>query len=195
MPGLFGEKNVKWVTRIDLVTEETKGFYEQQGWGPNFVVPTVSRFTELGFDRPLTAGAPVTLRGTAFAGNRGVSGVEVSVDDGATWQPAQLEYSGSPLAWVLWRYDWRPDRPGSTAARPGRRWGRRAADRRAAVERPGGRHRISPRHGQGRGLSSGGDGALRELVLVRAPRRAGRCSGPCGHAPCPRLRISPPSMT
>ena len=112
VPGLFGEKNVKWVTRIDLVTEETKGFYEQQGWGPNFVVPTVSRFTEPGFDRPLTAGAPVTLRGTAFAGNRGVSGVEVSVDDGATWQPAQLEYSGSPLAWVLWRYDWRPDRPG-----------------------------------------------------------------------------------
>lgn len=41
-----------------------------------------------------------------------MSGVEVSVDDGATWQPAQLEYSGSPLAWVLWRYDWRPDRPG-----------------------------------------------------------------------------------
>ncbi|MDQ3152594.1 MAG: molybdopterin-dependent oxidoreductase [Actinomycetota bacterium] len=112
VPGLFGEKNVKWVTRIDLVTEETKGFYEQQGWGPSFVVPTVSRFTEPGFDRPLTAGAPVTLRGTAFAGNRGVSGVEVSVDDGAAWQPAQLEYSGSPLAWVLWRYEWRPDRPG-----------------------------------------------------------------------------------
>ncbi len=112
VPGLFGEKNVKWVTRIDLVTEETKGFYEQQGWGPSFVVPTQSRFTEPGFGRPLKAGAPVSLRGTAFAGNRGVGGVEVSVDDGATWQRAQLEYSSSPLAWVLWRYDWRPERPG-----------------------------------------------------------------------------------
>ncbi len=112
VPGLFGEKNVKWVTRIDLVTEETKGFYEQQGWGPSFVVPTQSRFTEPGFGRPLKVGAPVTLRGTAFAGNRGIGGVEVSVDDGATWRRAQLEYASSPLAWVLWRYDWRPDRPG-----------------------------------------------------------------------------------
>ncbi len=112
VPGLFGEKNVKWVTRIDLVTEETKGFYEQQGWGPNFVVPTLSRFTEPSFGRPVRAGTPITLRGTAFAGNRGVAGVEVSVDDAATWRPAQLEYSSGPLAWVLWRYDWRPDRPG-----------------------------------------------------------------------------------
>ncbi len=112
VPGLFGEKNVKWVTRIDLVTEDAKGFYEQQGWGPSFVVPTLSRFTEPSFARPLKAGAPVTLRGSAFAGDRGVGGVEISVDDGATWQPAQLEYAGSPLAWVLWRYDWRPDRPG-----------------------------------------------------------------------------------
>lgn len=112
VPGLFGEKNVKWVTRIDLVTEETKGFYEQQGWGPSFVVPTLSRFTEPSIAAPLRVGGPITLRGTAFAGDRGVAGVEVSVDDGATWQPAQLEYSGSPLAWVLWRYDWRPDRPG-----------------------------------------------------------------------------------
>ncbi|MGH8571530.1 MAG: molybdopterin-dependent oxidoreductase, partial [Gammaproteobacteria bacterium] len=112
VPGLFGEKNVKWVTRIDLVTEDAKGFYEQQGWGPSFVVPTLSRFTEPDFGAPMKAGAPVTLRGTAFAGDRGVGTVEVSVDDGATWQPAQLEYTGSPLAWVLWRYDWRPDRPG-----------------------------------------------------------------------------------
>ena len=43
---------------------------------------------EPGFGRPLKAGTPVALRGTAFAGNRGVGGVEVSVDDGATWRPA-----------------------------------------------------------------------------------------------------------
>lgn len=79
---------------------------------PPVVVPTLSRFTESSFAKPLKAGAPITLRGTAFAGDRGVSGVEVSVDDGATWQPAQLEYASSPLAWVLWRYDWRPEGPG-----------------------------------------------------------------------------------
>ena len=112
VPGLFGEKNVKWVTRIDLVTEETKGFYERQGWGPNFVIPTRSRFTEPNFAQPLRAGAPITLRGTALAGDRGIAKVEVSTDDGASWQQAALEYSSSPLAWVLWRYDWQPPQPG-----------------------------------------------------------------------------------
>jgi DMSO/TMAO reductase YedYZ molybdopterin-dependent catalytic subunit len=46
VPGLYGEKNVKWVTRIELVERDAKGFYERQGWGPNFVVPTSSRFDQ-----------------------------------------------------------------------------------------------------------------------------------------------------
>ncbi|MBA3281848.1 MAG: molybdopterin-dependent oxidoreductase [Acidimicrobiia bacterium] len=112
VPGLFGEKNVKWVTNIELVDTDAKGFYEQQGWGPEFVVPTRSRFTEPDFAQPLVVGAMVTLRGTAFAGDRGVSRVEVSADDAKTWNNAELEYSSSPLAWVLWRYDWRPERMG-----------------------------------------------------------------------------------
>ncbi len=112
VPGLFGEKNVKWVTTIELVDANAKGFYEQQGWGPDFVVPTRSRFTEPDFTQPLPMGGPVTLRGTAFAGDRGVSSVEVSKDDGKTWDRADLEYSTSRLAWVLWRYDWQPERPG-----------------------------------------------------------------------------------
>ncbi len=112
VPGLFGEKNVKWVTRIELVDFDAKGFYEQQGWGPEFVVPTRSRFTEPDLSQPLAVGALTVLRGTAFAGDRGVTTVEVSTDDAKTWNTAELEYSSSPLAWVLWRYDWRPERAG-----------------------------------------------------------------------------------
>ncbi|MEJ7654590.1 MAG: molybdopterin-dependent oxidoreductase [Chloroflexia bacterium] len=33
VPGLFGEKNIKWVTRVELVDHDAKGFYEEQGWG------------------------------------------------------------------------------------------------------------------------------------------------------------------
>ncbi len=108
VPGLFGEKNVKWVTTVELVASNAKGFYEQQGWGPEFVVPTQSRFTEPDLAQPLTLGTVAVLRGTAFAGDRGVAGVEVSVDDGRTWEAAELEYSRSALAWVLWRYGLAP---------------------------------------------------------------------------------------
>ncbi len=112
VPGLFGEKNVKWITRIELVAEDAKGFYEQQGWGPNFVVPTHARFDAPDFGQPSAVGASVALKGVAFAGSRGVSKVEVSLDDGKTWQAAQIDTPGTKLTWALWHYDWRPDKPG-----------------------------------------------------------------------------------
>ncbi len=43
VPGYFGEKHVKWLTRIELAGADAKGFYETQGWGPDFIVPTRSR--------------------------------------------------------------------------------------------------------------------------------------------------------
>jgi DMSO/TMAO reductase YedYZ molybdopterin-dependent catalytic subunit len=46
VPGLFGKNHVKWVRRIELINTHVKGFYEQQGWGPSFVVPTTSRFDQ-----------------------------------------------------------------------------------------------------------------------------------------------------
>lgn len=115
VPGLFGEKNVKWVTRIELVDHDAKGFYEQQGWGPNFVMPTTARF-DVPDDKQkikLTiAGAGIPLRGVAHAGDRGVSQVEVSLDDGKSWNETTLDHAQSPLAWVLWNYDWRPAQAG-----------------------------------------------------------------------------------
>jgi len=111
VPGLYGEKNVKWIDRIEVSNANEKGFYENQGWGPDFGVQTQSRFTAPAFDRPLPM-APVTLRGTAFAGDRGVSKVEVSADDGATWQTAAIDYAGTRLTWNLWSYQWTPTRPG-----------------------------------------------------------------------------------
>ena len=115
VPGYFGEKNVKWLTRIELTGPDAEGFYEKQGWGPNFVIPTRSRI-----DQPddyawfsltnLPDG--VWLKGVAFAGDRGVSRVEVSVDGEKTWQDAKIDYPGTRLTWVLWSCDWKPAAPG-----------------------------------------------------------------------------------
>jgi len=112
VPGLYGEKNVKWVTRIELVDHDAQGFYEQQGWGPNFAVTTSSRIDTPDFAQPVRAGAPIMLKGVAFAGDRGVSRVEVSTDDGRTWQEARRDYPGTRLSWALWSYAWRPANPG-----------------------------------------------------------------------------------
>jgi len=111
VPGYFGEKHVKWITRIEVTDDSAIGFYEKQGWGPDFIVPTRSRFDEPDAESviPLViASNGIAVRGVAFGGDRGISRVEVSFDDGGTWQEAKLDYPGTKLTWALWSYDWRP---------------------------------------------------------------------------------------
>jgi DMSO/TMAO reductase YedYZ molybdopterin-dependent catalytic subunit len=112
VPGMVGEKSVKWLTQIELRNIEAKQFYERQGWGPRFGINTTSRFDAPDFDTPLALGVPIDIRGMAFGGARGVQRVEVSTDDGATWSPAEITYQSSPLAWVQWKFEWLPKEPG-----------------------------------------------------------------------------------
>src|SRR5437868_3661939 len=117
VPGYFGEKHVKWLTRIEVATTEAKGFYETQGWGPDFIVPTRSRIDvpdhESWFFLSKLAG-PLEVKGMAFGGDRGISRVELSFDDGKTWDEASIHYAGGDLAWSLWNAPngWMPDEPG-----------------------------------------------------------------------------------
>ena len=112
VPGRFGEKSVKWVTRIEVVDYEAKGFYERQGWGPTFTTQTFSRFDEPVNGQTLRVDAPTRLHGVAFAGDRGIQRVEVSADDGQTWREARFDYQTSKIVWVLWSIDWQPPRAG-----------------------------------------------------------------------------------
>ncbi|MEO5720128.1 MAG: molybdopterin-dependent oxidoreductase [Chthoniobacterales bacterium] len=111
VPGYFGEKHVKWITRIELATEEAEGFYEKQGWGPDFTVPTRTRVDQPAHDDWIALAdlrAPVLVKGVAFGGDRGISRVEFTADDGRTWADARLDYPGTRLTWALWSFDWRP---------------------------------------------------------------------------------------
>ncbi|MDQ2998104.1 MAG: molybdopterin-dependent oxidoreductase [Chloroflexota bacterium] len=107
VPGLYGEKSVKWITRVELVNQDVKGFYERQGWGPNFTIRPRARIDQPVGDLVIAAGSTsVPIKGVAFGGNRGVARVDVSLDDGQSWQLATLDSATSPLAWVFWSYAW-----------------------------------------------------------------------------------------
>jgi hypothetical protein len=47
-------------------------------------------------------GNGVTIGGIAFAGDRGISKVEVSTDNGSTWKAARIKVPLSQYTWVLW---------------------------------------------------------------------------------------------
>ena len=111
VPGYFGEKNVKWLTRLEVADANAKGFYEKQGWGPDFIVPTRSRIDvpdNWAFFSLAKLTAPIEVKGVAFGGDRGISRVELSFDGGKTWNDAEVYYSGNPLAWSLWKTQWMP---------------------------------------------------------------------------------------
>ena len=116
VPGYFGEKNVKWVTRIEVADGDAQGFYEKQGWGPDFTVPIRTRIDQPDAESFFKLGdvaEGIMVKGVGFAGDHGVSRVEVSADDGKNWADAKLDYPGTRLTWVLWSYNWKPSAAGN----------------------------------------------------------------------------------
>lgn len=110
IPGRYGEENPKWLTRIELTDSFVGGIYADQGWynGPLY---TMSRI-----DRPtghVPFGQPINVGGIAFAGPRGIQKVEVSTDNGLTWNTTTLQPPISPDAWTFWTWQWTPTLPGT----------------------------------------------------------------------------------
>jgi DMSO/TMAO reductase YedYZ molybdopterin-dependent catalytic subunit len=130
VPGWYGMTNVKWLTRITVLAEPFTGYQQARGYRLRqtdedegeplsriypralMVPPGIPDFMTR--ERTVRAG-PVTIEGRAWSGHAPVAAVEVSTDDGATWQEARLDPPElGPWAWRRWSYDW-------TAAGPGRR--------------------------------------------------------------------------
>ena len=107
----YGMKQPKWLTAIEVSDKEykaTQGYWEQQGWDHEAFVKTNSAFRVETKDGPALA-----LGGWAFAGNRGISNVEVSADDGKTWMPAAVKPPLGENTWQFWSLVWTPPHPGS----------------------------------------------------------------------------------
>ena len=50
----------------------------------------------------------------AFGGDRGISKVEISTDDGEAWTEAEISNPGTRISWSLWRYEWTPKEIGES---------------------------------------------------------------------------------
>ncbi|MBI2774094.1 MAG: molybdopterin-dependent oxidoreductase [Chloroflexi bacterium] len=107
IPGIYGMKNVKWLSKIDVVTFDFQGYWMERGWSD---IATYN--THVRIDAPPVStravDGKIVIAGIAFAGQRGISRVEVSTDGGASWTAAELEPAPGRHTWVRWRYVWTP---------------------------------------------------------------------------------------
>jgi DMSO/TMAO reductase YedYZ molybdopterin-dependent catalytic subunit len=102
IPGAGGNHHPKWVSRITLVGNNA----------PEHPAPPMAGF--LSPAPPAVRGtmAGVTLTGYAFTGAEAVGKVELSTDNGATYQSMPLPPQPDPDLWITWDVTWRPPEPG-----------------------------------------------------------------------------------
>ena len=102
VPAIYGMKNVKWIRRIELVDVDVKGYWQSRGWSDPAPYQIWGRIDTPASGESSALGE-IVAAGMAFAGDRGVSRVECSIDEGGTWWDATLEAPlNPPFTWVRW---------------------------------------------------------------------------------------------
>lgn len=119
VPGWLGAASIKWVGRIEVSEEpiyvpwNTESYvligddYEPIPPAKGTVITSqnIKSAFELAWNAELSAGYYL-LQGRSWSGQGKISSVEVSLDDGETWQLARLRKPNIAGAWVRWDLDW-----------------------------------------------------------------------------------------
>jgi len=102
IPGAGGNHLPKWVSRITLVDSAAK----------EHPAPPMAGFLSPSLPETVGSIAGVTLTGYAFSGPEPVGKVELSTDNGQTYQSMPLPPQPDPNLWITWDVTWRPPERG-----------------------------------------------------------------------------------
>ncbi len=108
LPNRFGMKQPKWITQIEFVAGDRDGYWVVRGWDKEAIAVSASVIDTIAIDAAYENEQGqwfIPIGGMAWAGDRGISDVQIRVDDGE-WVSAQLRTPLSERAWTIWRYDW-----------------------------------------------------------------------------------------
>ena len=115
--GWYGTNNVKWLNKITVMDKPYEGFFMdtvyrvyQKGEDPKAgkvmnEINVKSIITQPIKGESLPPGK-VVIMGVAYAGERDVVKIEVSLDAGKAWQEASFIGPHEPYAWRQWQYVW-----------------------------------------------------------------------------------------
>jgi len=115
VPRWFGVASVKWLERIDAITEPFDGWFQEARYVYSYTddQPTqpvrelrCKSMIVSPSDGAQVARGRVEIRGWAWSGSAELASVEVSVDASDRWQLATLDPPLSPNAWRGFRCTW-----------------------------------------------------------------------------------------
>lgn len=121
--GWTGANCVKWLHKITVLDRPFEGFFMdnvyrvfQKGQDPKsgevvMDMKIKSIIVEPATDSSFARGI-VPVRGAAYAGEAGIRQVDVSVDNGRTWKPADLIGLQASYAWRHWEFLWQAGEKG-----------------------------------------------------------------------------------
>ncbi|MGV8965888.1 MAG: molybdopterin-dependent oxidoreductase [Cellulomonas sp.] len=106
VPGLYGYVSAtKWVVDLEVTRfADRRAYWTNRGWSEKGPVKTASRI-EVPRPGAAVAAGRVAVGGTAWAQHRGITAVEIRVDDG-DWAPATLATEASIDTWRQWSFAW-----------------------------------------------------------------------------------------
>jgi len=125
VPGRYAMASIKWLTRIIVTDRPFTGYYQTMDYAYwtrrgeiAQLVPLSEMQVKAEIARPsegeiVAANSNVRVHGAAWTSDGEITKVELSTDDGATWNETKLVGESKPNAWRLWEFDWRtPSKPG-----------------------------------------------------------------------------------
>ncbi|MFD9358565.1 molybdopterin-dependent oxidoreductase [Streptomyces sp. NPDC060031] len=107
VPGLYGYVSAcKWIEDIELTTFDAYDpYWVRRQWAPKAPIKTQARIdTPKPFAR--TPAGTVMVAGVAWAQHRGITRVELRVDDGP-WEEARLAEQDTSDTWRQWSFPWK----------------------------------------------------------------------------------------
>ena len=125
VPGWYAVASIKWLKRIIVTDKPFNGYYQTLDYSYwrregelAELVPLREMQIKAEIARPsegetVPANSNARVRGTAWTGDGEIMKVEISSDDGATWNEAKLLGESKPNSWRLWEFNWKtPARAG-----------------------------------------------------------------------------------
>lgn len=112
LPGVYGQKQPKWVISMRASESDRLGIWEKKGWSNTAEIKVNSRIETPRLRQMIPGGEPYFISGIAFTDTSGVTSVEVSIDDGETWMAAETLPGPGPGVWTLWFWRWDDPLPG-----------------------------------------------------------------------------------